>query len=276
MIRSVLLILLLLGSGRLLAHDPGARYLGNAGVAVDVCGRTVLFDALFDEDYGQYLRVPDEMEDDLMLGAPPFERVAALFVSHVHGDHFSPEPVLRYMRTRPGVRLYAPRQVADALRIAADPGEEGVFDRVVAFSIEPGEPPRAIEADGLEIDVVALPHSGGERMADIDNLVFRVTVAGSATVMHLGDAPADDEIFAAQQAHWDARPVHLALPPYWLLLEDTGRKILERRIRAARVVGVHVPAAARGQGEATREEVGADLFTDPGETRAIPGAVACD
>ena len=252
------------------AHGPTseATYLANAGVLVSVCGEKVLFDAFYEDSYGRYALVPDETREALLAGRPPYDDVSALFISHVHGDHFSPAPALAYLRAWPDVRLYGSRQVADALTKAAGPDDE-VLERVVAFGLQPGAAPGTASHDALSIDVVAIPHAGGERMADIDNLVFRVSLGQAATVMHLGDAVADETAFAVSQAYWDARRSDMVFPPFWFLSDAVGRRILEDTVRAAAAVGVHVPAAAIGQGDGWREEVNGDLFTDPGETRTI-------
>ena len=42
-------------------------------------------------------------------------------------------------------------------------------------------------------------------------------------------------------------------------------------IKADQTVGIHVPKAAAGNGDEWREKHGGDLFTDPGEKRAIGG-----
>ena len=257
------------------AHEPAgeATYLANAGVLVSVCGEKILFDAFYEDSYGRYALVPDEARQDLLAGRPPYDEVSALFVSHVHGDHFSPAPALAYLRAWPDVKLYGSLQVADALAKAAGSDDE-VLQRVIAFDLEPGAAPADAVHDALSIDVVAIPHSGGARMSDIDNLVFRVSLNQAATVMHLGDAVADEALFAGRQAHWDARRTDLVFPPFWFFRDDAGRRILENNIRAAAAVGVHVPAAAIGQGDGWRDESGGDLFTDPGETRVI-GDIVC-
>lgn len=269
--------LLLALAGVALAHEPGGRalYLGNSGVLVTACDVKVVFDAFYSDSYGQYALVPDRMSDDLMAGRPPYDGIDAVFVSHVHGDHFTAAPTLAYLRAHPDVRLFAPRQVAAALAEAAGPQDAEPLARVVAFDLAPGASPVATSVDGIQVEVVAIPHSGGADMADIDNLVFRVTLDAVSTVLHLGDAGVEDADFAGQQDHWDARHSHVAFPPYWFFVLEGGRSVLDERIRADMAVGVHVPARAIGAGDAWREQAGADLFTDPGETRIFAGDSAC-
>lgn len=258
------------------AHQSGGQveYLGNEGVLISVCDTKILFDAFFDDDYGQYVLVPGETRADLLAGRSPYDGVDALFVSHAHDDHFSADTVLAYLLAHKQVVLFGPQQIVDVLR-DANGGLDDMRSRIITFDTKPGDLPEHTALDKLTVDVVAIPHAGGARMADIDNLVFRVTVAGSSTVMHLGDAAADDTYFAQQPEFWEAKNTQMAFPPYWFLTSQSGKDILKNRVHAAKVVGIHVPMKAVGNGDAWRQEIGADLFSDPGETRVVEMPVPC-
>ncbi len=69
-------------------------YLGNEGIMVSDGHTTVLFDPLFPNGFGTYQMVPEEMRLALMAGDAPFEDVDAIFVSHMHPDHFSVDEVI--------------------------------------------------------------------------------------------------------------------------------------------------------------------------------------
>ncbi|MGI9265063.1 MAG: MBL fold metallo-hydrolase [Gammaproteobacteria bacterium] len=273
----VLLGYLLVFAGSCDAHEPGGQveYLGNEGLLVSVCDTKILFDAFFDDDYEQYVLVPGDTRADILAGRPPYDGVDALFVSHAHGDHFSADLVLEYLLAHKHVVLFGPQQIVDALIGATGSVDNDTSSRIIAFGTKPGDPPEQTALDRLKVDVVAIPHAGGARMSDIDNLVFRVTVAGASTVMHFGDAAADDTFFARQPEFWGAMQTQAAFPPYWFLINESGRRILENRIRATQVVGVHVPANAVGNGDAWRQEIGADLFSDPGEARVVELTAPC-
>jgi hypothetical protein len=62
----------------------------------------------------------------------------------------------------------------------------------------------------------------------------------------------------------------VAFPPYWFLTSDDGRQVLERRIAAARSIGVHVPRNVPSRSEQRAPELrGHELFTVPGEVREL-------
>ena len=90
------------------AHESTAHYLANEGLMVEHGDTKILFDPLFRNDYGQYMLLPEELEEALFAGTAPFDSIDAVFVSHHHGDHFSPADMVRLLRDQSGIRLYAP------------------------------------------------------------------------------------------------------------------------------------------------------------------------
>lgn len=248
-----------------------ARYLGNEGVLIHSGASKILFDAFYNDSYGQYTLVPEQDRAALMAGSAPYDGIDALFVSHVHGDHFSAAPTLAYLQAHPEVDFYASQQVVDAL-IAA--GAE-VKDNWHAFKLAVGDPAQGLSVGNLTVDVVRIPHAGWPERAEVENLAFRVAIKGGPTVLHLGDADPNSGHFRPHQAHWDAKTLHLAMPPYWFYPSEDGRGILSSRLKARRSIGIHVPEAATGKGDEWRYEYQADLFTDPGEIRVLaPGTCA--
>lgn len=267
----LLLFLSIAGAG---AHEEPAtaRYIANAGVLVAHGDTRIVFDPLFREDFGQYRLPPADIREALLAGRPPWHGVDAVFISHYHDDHFEPAELIGYLRAQPELRLYAPAQAAAALLDAAGSDAADLAGRIDAVRLAYGDRPRRISLPGLAIDAVRIPHAGWpERLADVENIAWRITLDDGPTVLHLGDADTARVHFASDSGFWRARPLHLALPPYWFFLSPSGLAVLDEELQPALAVGVHVPVsvperpAARDAG--LRD---ADLFIRPGETREIP------
>lgn len=249
------------------SHEVGqAKYLGNEGVLVSSGGTKVLFDAFYAESFsGHYMLVPTALETAMMEGTPPFDGVDAIFITHIHPDHFNSRKTIAYMRAHPNVRLYAGVDVVGAIR-AADASSDPLMKRVVSIHVPPGEKPAAFNVDGLEIEAFAIPHSGE---GPVPHYAFRVSLDRRATVIHLGDADAGERHYVPYQADFDRKRTHAAFAPAWMLTDLSGRRVLEQRIRAANVVGIHVESAARQNPDQARKDANGDLFLEPGETRMI-------
>lgn len=254
--------------GAALAHDgASARYLGNEGVLVARGDTKILFDAFYAESFGgEYSLVRESDESAMIKGQPPFDGVDAIFISHIHPDHFNSRKTIAYMRANPGVRLYAGIDVVGAIR-AADASSDPLMKRVVPVHVVPGAPPQRFSIEGLEIEAFPIPHNGG---GPTPNYAFRVALDGQTRVFHLGDADPADRHYAPYQGEFDARPTDVAFPPYWMLLDESGKRVLEQRIRPRKVIGIHAGSEVRADPGAARRQTGSDLFIEPGEERPIP------
>jgi L-ascorbate metabolism protein UlaG (beta-lactamase superfamily) len=276
------LVLLLLTSSMATAKNPGsgpaaanAQYMANEGLMVVQGDTKVVFDPLFRNSYGQYQLLPKLMEEALFAGAPPFDGIDAVFISHYHGDHFSPVDVLRLLKSQPTIQLYAPSQAVTVLSSVAGEQDKHILDRVTSVNLAYKETPVTLEMEGLLIEAVRIPHSGWPTgRLDVENISWRVTLNETTTVLHMGDADPNEIHFKRDTAYWDKRHTDMAFPPYWFFSSKGGREILENRIKPNHSVGIHVPVTIPADSAGRPEQLRAyDLFTQPGESRVIPVSV---
>ena len=260
-------------AGPVLSHPSAeeaasAHFLANEAVMVTAGETRILFDPLFTHSYGYPLIAPD-VKAQLMAGEAPYDGVDAVFVSHIHGDHFDAAELNTYLATHPDVQLVAPHQAR--LDMQAAPGWDPAFEarfHVMPFVSAPNA--LVLEVDGdaeaIRVEAVHIPHAGGPGRAGIQNMVYRVTLNDEATVMHMGDATPDAQPYRTHHDHFQARTTHNAFPPYWLISRwggDTARE----RLNAHHVTGVHIPMNLPAELYGSQE----DYFTQPGETRGIHG-----
>lgn len=241
-----------------------ATYLGNAGLMVKQGETSILFDPLYPNGFDTYQMVPDDILAVLMAGTAPYDDVDAIFVSHMHPDHFSVDGVIDYMETHPQVKLFAPAQAVELMR-EKSAADNPIFTRVTAIALEHLDAPQVYQTPDLSIDVVRIPHAGWPGRADISNLIFRVTFADGTTVMHMGDADPAFSHFEPHSEHWARVSVETAFTPYWFLMAGDGPAILETLIKPLEAVGVHVPIKVPDNLIA----VAKPYFSRPGETRPI-------
>ncbi len=271
-IRTLTLILLVVLSSTSYAENErtwSAHYLANAGVMIARGDTKILFDPFFRNGYGQYDLVPQEIEAALFAGTPPWDGIDAIFVSHHHDDHFDPAIVLNYLQRWPMVKLYLPQQAVHVLLAQDDAPSKSLLDRIHGLELERDSVAVQLEMDGLLIEAVRIAHGGWpNRYADVENIVFRVTLDNATTVMHMGDADAGREHYAPHLAYWQVRATDLALVPVWLMLTDKGRYVLDEHIDAEHEIGVHVYKSVSDKAEQRSSNFeGLDIFTQPGETR---------
>ena len=265
--------LVLVGSPSFAQETSSVRYLANEGVLVTHNDTSILIDPLFQNSYGTYQMVPDDVRNAMFAGEGEFAGVDAVFVSHHHGDHFSAVDILRLLRSQTNTKLYAPAQAVAAMREISTPDDESSFDRITGLDLEYGDSPVQIETANLLIEAAYIPHSGWPTArTEIQNISFRITLADKSTVLHMGDADARIVHFEADEEYWEERVTDIALPPYWFFASDDGVEILEDRMDVRYAIGIHAPAEFSNRTSIPDKYIGTELFTQPGEGRKFVGS----
>ena len=229
-------------------------FLANEGVLLSSGGQEVLIDALFRKYETGYAIPAESTLRALERAAPPFASVDLILVTHRHGDHFHPAPVLDHLVANPLALLLTSQQVIDSMRgrLAAVPQ---VLPRILAGTTEPRTRGRRL-VNGISVELLGLPH-GGNRHRHVEHLGFIVELGGTR-VLHVGDTDTSEETFRGFRL--DTARIDVALLPQWMVRSGEGREVIERWIRPRHVVAFHV-----GEGE---------VDTAPEKVRKVfPGAV---
>ncbi|MFT4937589.1 MAG: ribonuclease BN (tRNA processing enzyme) [Paraglaciecola sp.] len=249
----------------LTAHEQvhTATYLGNEAVLVTGTKSKVLFDPFFHRNFGQYQLVPKHIKSAIMQGKTPYDDIDAIVISHAHGDHFAAEEVLSYLQAFPDTKLVAPQQAVDALSELDN--SQAIMPQVLSVKLALGDKPIQILVGEITVEAVRIPHAGWPGRADVENLIFRVALDDNLTVMHMGDADANDDHFLPYKTFWQERESDTAFPPYWFFSSAEGNDILDIIINAREHIGVHVPIVV----PTSLKKGSKDYFSKPGEKRNV-------
>lgn len=222
----------------------------NAGVMADL-GNTnapvkILFDPLYDDHFGSLAELDDDLIAAIVTGAPPYDGVAAVFVSHAHGDHFSASQLNRMMATQRQVLLIAPGQARDAMR-AEGGWQDGFAARITSIDLANGAATQSFSIGGALVEAFRSPHNGWpDRHGDVHNISYRVAARNGAgfmaRVMHLGDADPAPEHFAPHAGLLASARTGLAIVPFWFLQQPDTANLLDRTLNAEALAAMHVPA----------------------------------
>lgn len=259
---------------KLAAHETGvATSILNAGVSAQIgapdAAMKFLFDPLYDNHFGSLQQLDAALIERIVAGEAPYDGVAAVFVSHAHGDHFSARHITRMLAAQPELRLVAPAQAVERMR-AVEEWNPTFAARITALSLDNGEQAASFEIGAAKVEAFRSPHSGWpDRHSDVHNLTFRVSAASGSQmahrVMHLGDADPGTEFYEPHAEFLSSARTGLALVPFWFFNEADAGALIDRTLNAEQAVGIHVPA----QEPASLKETGARYFTGEGQTAEI-------
>lgn len=262
----VLMWLIITGNQKVLAHQASVSYVANEAVLISNGEQKVLFDPFFHQAFGTYQLVPEDIKQAIFSGVAPFNNLTAIVISHAHGDHFAADDILKYLLMFPNTQLIAPQQAITELSTLA--GSDQIKSQITSVNLAFNQAPKTIEVAGLLIEAVRIPHAGWPGRADIENLVFRVTLKNQdtdVTVMHMGDADPNDDHYLPYKDHWKKRVSDTALPPYWFYFSAEGRDILTEILNVRKSIGIHVPIEIPDQLKSSNQ----DYFSIPGEVRNL-------
>ena len=229
----------ILNAGVMAQIGPQSDQVGSDGLA------KFLFDPLYDDHFGSLEQLPPDLIEALVTGAPPYDGVDAVFVSHAHGDHFSASKLTRMLAEQPELRLFAPQLAID--RMAEDAAWDDSFaERTVGISLENGQAWEGATVEGFSVDAFRSPHNGWpDRHFSTHNITFRVSApAGEGVVgrvMHLGDADPASEHYVALSEFLSAKRSSLAMVPFWFYQSPQLGELVDQTLNAQMPVAMHVP-----------------------------------
>lgn len=248
------------------AHQATSTYIANEAVLITNDDKKVLFDPFFHQSFGIYQLVPEDIKQAIFDAIPPYDDITAIVISHAHGDHFAADDVLRYLQNYPNTQFIAPQQAI--LELSKLDGATSIEEQVHGIELSFNQAPKTLDVAGLTLEAVRIPHAGWPGRADVENLVFRVTLNHSdspVTIMHMGDADPDYEHYSPFKVHWQKRSTDTVFPPYWFYLSAEGNYILDDMLNIKQSVGIHVPIEV----PVRLKKSGKTYFSKPGETHNI-------
>ena len=233
--KRLFLLVLLSGSFHATFSQTQITYVANEGVLIETEGKKVMIDALFDKFYDQYLFPDEALRNNMISGQSPFDQVDLLLTTHMHRDHFEALVTGNFLNAHQESELLSSEQIKNILaekysQFSAIAKRVNAHERTVETSTD--------EINGIIVHSFFIHHAGGARTADIENMGFVIELEGKR-ILHVGDADMDLERFS--ELNLAQFNIDLALIPYWYMMDEAGRQIINEQIKADQLVGIHFP-----------------------------------
>jgi L-ascorbate metabolism protein UlaG (beta-lactamase superfamily) len=239
-----------------------AHYLGNEGVLVVGKQKKILFDPIFNKNYQRFTLVPENLKFKMFENRDPFGGIDIIFISHSHADHFDAKDVSAYLHKYHNVQLIAPTQAIEKLKLLPD--YKKITKQLHEISMKVGEQPIELFLDGVQVEVIRIPHVGWPERADVENLVYRVTL-DDVTVMHLGDSDINPAHYLPFSSFWSKKISHHAFIPGIFAVNTNSEQTIKELINVQKITHIHIPMNVPD----TLNELKVDFFSIPDEIREI-------
>jgi L-ascorbate metabolism protein UlaG (beta-lactamase superfamily) len=181
-----LFFLFILISNRVLCVNDSISltYIANCGFLIEMDNQKIIVDGLFKLGHNHY-PTPDTSEQRLLVSNQyPFNNINLILVSHSHEDHFDKEMVWTCMLNNRSAKLICPQQVIDSLS-----GNKAIYKKIKKRIIRCTTnlyTSQLIHVSNIEINACRLPHIGGERFKDTQNIAFLISSKGKS-IFHSAD-----------------------------------------------------------------------------------------
>lgn len=135
-------------------QDRSVCWIQNAGFFIDLPDGDILVDAILSSD------------DAIARAEAPYDNVELIFISHVHGDHFNAEGVLKHLRNNRKARLILTPESFDRLSFSVN--DNSFRERIIVSFPEKGKM-EPFKSEGFSGQILQFNHSG------VQNIGFGLT-----------------------------------------------------------------------------------------------------
>ena len=192
-----------------LEGDVEITFVRNDGFLIVSGDTKILIDALYTGD--QEWSAPQEVQELLVKGEPPFDEVDLVLVTHAHWDHFDAEAVGKHLENNLNAVFISTSEAVNSLKMAF-PNLEGMQERVIAVQPEDGKR-ISLTANGIDIEVLNLHHGFDVPMRN-NGYLFTV---GGVKILHTGDWAGP--FFKARDYQLPNEGIDIAFMPHFYLQE---------------------------------------------------------
>lgn len=251
----ILVTLVLLPSLTFAQKNCEVTYISNEGFLVEVDGKKVLIDALFDRIAGDWCDSPSDSITDLMKNSKyPFDRIDIVAITHYHIDHFNKNIVVQHMLSNQNAIVICPNQVNAIL--ATNPDYQKIETRIISITPEPLADTNIVVSN-VSIKVLRLEHShsmkenpvSGERVnmhQDVENVGYLFDINGTK-IFHCGDTnPLNEKEYNTFQLNKEEIDIAFVERLFFSFYKEKDLEMINKFLNPDNIIIMHIRPENKG------------------------------
>jgi L-ascorbate metabolism protein UlaG (beta-lactamase superfamily) len=218
-------------------------YIGNCGFMYESNTNKVLIDP-FGTQYGNFFYLPSkETQTMITEGAAPFDRIALLLITHVHGDHFNPFLAESFLLKNKKAKMVCPPQVSNQMKDSCRNFLQ-IETQIISPQIAMNES-KIITVSGISVTVIRMQHG---TMRSLDEVAYSdyteyektedfgfVVHLGKKNIFHQGDGCLKINGKALNKIDGTINIAHLSYFDW----DSTSLNIVKNDLHATKVIFMH-------------------------------------
>ena len=252
----ILLVTLMLVPSLIFAQkNCEVTYISNEGFLIEVDGKKILIDALFDRIEDDWCDSPSDSITELMRNSkPPFDNIDIVAITHMHVDHFNASIVVQHMLSNQNASVICPNQVNAIL--STNPSYQKIKNRITPITPEPLAD-SSIVVSNVSVKVVRLEHSGSKKEdpetgemvnmhQDVENLGYLFDINGTK-IFHCGDTnPLNEEEYLTFQLNKEDIDIAFVERLFFALYREKDLEMINKFLNPDNIIVMHIRPENKG------------------------------
>jgi L-ascorbate metabolism protein UlaG (beta-lactamase superfamily) len=238
------IVLMLILSGPVKGNEPvKVTYLGNCGFMYESGTFKILIDP-FGTEFGNFFFLPSEdTKSKIIDGLQPFNNIALLLITHIHGDHFNLHLAENFLLKNKEAKMICPRQVYTQMKDSCR-NFSLIEKQIISPQIQFNES-KEIIINGIRLTAIRMQHGTNRSLDGIDYSQYTdyektenfgyVVHLGISNIFHHGDGCLKINRNALNTIKSPITIAHLGYFDW----DSTSLDILKKDLHADKIIFMH-------------------------------------
>ena len=214
-------------------------YIGNMGILVGNENNAVLIDGFHKEYRPQYVFPPEKLVKKIIQGTyKNYGNIDIALATHFHRDHFDPDYFYDFLEGNSSSLVILSPQIKKMISNLNRGNTLNLQSRISNSKYD--DKADVFEHANISVIGFKCDHINPSKHGSVENTAYMIKVNG-ITLLHVGDSNWDVAENHLMRHKKIVKNVDVAVLPYWMLLGENSKSLVERLINPKNLIATHLP-----------------------------------